>query len=262
MINFAPFYKTMEPGEGYHKKLRKRLYEVDYLHGLKLCYDSFLKTNPNNRFVVQTDEKTDIPYDCHRSAISELGLMESLIVGNLNFVKDHLGKSVLVGADHLVLNPIDNFFDEEFDLGFYCAGQFKEGAATNLSNSVVLVNANKSNHSKIVSFFQKRYDTFKTFPPESKSWWGDQLSLYVTLNETKIVDQFFSSNKTQRLFTFDGLKIKIFEYNRHYLKEVSSGGDVINPDPSDIILDFPGNNSIKKWTQKIYDRRFIKNKGT
>lgn len=245
----------MTPGEGYHKKLRKRIYEVDYLKCLDLCYKSFVHTNPHNKFIVQTDETTNLNYECYRSNISDLNLMESIVASNLNFVRDHIGKSVLVGADHLVVNKIDAFFNEDFDLGFYCQQNYNKEAATNLSNSVVLINSNKTNHKKIVDFFNRRYEIYKNYPPEYKTWWGDQLSLFTLVNEKNIVEEFYNSNQTKRFYDFDGLKIKIFKYDHEYLREVKIRCQY-QPNVNDIVLDFPGTSSIKKCAEIIYNRLF------
>ena len=60
--------------------------------------------------------------------------MESIIVANIDFVKNTVGKSVMVGVDNIVLNKIDNFFDEEFDLGICCLGERHPDEKYNVSD--------------------------------------------------------------------------------------------------------------------------------
>jgi len=253
MINFVPFYKDISLTDGgIHKKLKKRLGNVDYRKSLQLLHDSFIKFNKHNRFVIQTDQKTNLPYDCYRSNLSSLNLMESLIVSNLNFVKDNLGKSILVGADNIVVGSVDNFFKEEFDLGFYTQGKLHEDERFNLSNGVVLVNSNNNNHDAIVNFFTLRHIIYKGYDEKNKSWWGDQLSLYHLLSRKNIISEFYSAGNTKKIFDFDGLKIRIFEVNKDYNKWVDSNGNYLKSN-DDVILDFPGDQSVKKYMQIIFD---------
>lgn len=257
MIKFAPFYKDINPNMYHHKKLKRRIGNVDYRKSLQLLHDSFKLFNPDNEFIVQTDHVTNLPYTCHRSDLIKYNLMESLIVANLNFVKDNIGKSVLVGADHIVLNSIGNFFNEEFDLGFFCSGQKNENEKLNLSNVVVLVNSCNNNHDKIVNFFNERHLIYKGYEEQYKSWWGDMLSLNHLLSRKNIISEFYESKKTKKIYDFDGLKIKIFEIEKDYVKWVNGDG-IYNSGEQDILLDFPGDQSVKKYMETIFND--IKNK--
>lgn len=252
MINFAPFYKEISLKEVNNKKLKKRVGKVDYKKNLKLLHDSFKFYNPHNNFIVQTDNITELPYPCHRSDLSHMNIMESLIVGNLNYVKDILGKSILVGADNIVLNPVDSFFDDDFDIGLFCISQRNQDEKFNLSNGVVLVNSNLQNHERIVDFFNERYLIYKNFDSQYKSWWGDMLSLNLLVSKKDIINQFYQSNKTTKFYDFDGLTIKIFEVNKDYYKWVDRDGHY-NKSNEDILLDFPGDNSVKRHAELIFN---------
>ena len=162
MIKFVPFYKDIDPTGSHHKKLRRRLGKVDYRKNLKLLYDSFKFFNPEDSFVVLTDNVTKLPYDCYRSDLSNRNLMESIILADLNYVKDNIGKSVLVGADNVVVGALKNFFDEEYDLGFYCISERNQDEKLNLSNGVILINSSDRNQDKIVDFFDQRYSIYMT----------------------------------------------------------------------------------------------------
>lgn len=260
MIKFAPFYIDIDPVGHHPKKLKRRIGNVDYRESLKLLHDSFKIFNPNNEFIVQTDQITDLPYSCHRSDLYRFNLMESLIVANLNFVKDHIGKNILVGADNIVLNSVDDFFQDEFDLGFYCIGQRNSNEKLNLSNGVVLVNSNHANHDKIVNFFNSRYLIYQDYEEQYKSWWGDMLSLNHLLERKNIIQRFYESNKSEKIYDFDGLKIKIFEIDKEHVKWVNGDG-IYNKGEHDILLDFPGDQSVKKYMQVFFDDLTAKKQG-
>ena len=253
MINFAPFYKDIDQRGITHKKLKKRIGKVDYRKNLKILYESFKLFNPNNNFIIQTDNTTELPYTCNRSDLSEFNLMESLIVANLDYVKNHVGKSILVGVDNVVLNSVDTLFDEEFDLGFYCLGEKNDDEKFNLSNGVVLVNSNNSTHDQIVNFFNERHKIYQGYDKKYKSWWGDMLSLNHLVSRKNIIEEFYASGKQKKIYDFDGLKIKIFEVNKDYYKWVDSTGSY-KKDDSDVILDFPGDNSVKQHAEIILNK--------
>ena len=257
MINFAPFYKDITAVEVTNKKLKRRVGNVNYRKNLEILHDSFKLFNPTNNFVIQTDLITNLSYSSHRTDLSKYNLMESIIVANLNFVKDYVGKSVLVGADNLVINSIDGFFDDDFDLGFYCIGQKNENEKLNLSNGVVLVNSNNNNHDKIVNFFRERHLIYQGYEEQFKSWWGDMLSLNHLLSRKNIIQDFYESNKNKKIYDFDGLKIKIFEINKEHVKWVDGNGFYLKEE-KDIILDFPGDQSVKKYIE-IYFNDLKKN---
>lgn len=252
MINFAPFYKDISSNEATHKKLKRRVGKVDYRKSLRLLHDSFVLYNPNNKFIVQTDEITTLPYQCHRTDLSHYNLIESIIISNLSFVKNIVGKSVLVGVDNIVLGQIDKFFDDEFDIGLFCLPVPNPDEKFNLSNGVVLINSNTSNHDKIVDFFDKRHQIYKSFDPQYKSWWGDMLSLNRLISEKNILTSFYESKNTKKIYNFNGIKIKLFEVNKDHYKWVDSNG-YYNKDEDDIILDFPGDNSVKQHAEFIFN---------
>lgn len=253
MINFAPFYKDIDPDTGIdHKKLKRRIGKINYREKLNLLYESFIMFNQHNKFIVQTDETTILPYACHRSNLKNLNLMESIIVANIDFVKNTVGKSVMVGVDNIVLNKIDNFFDEEFDLGIFCLGERHPDEKYNVSNGVILVNSNLENQDKIVNFFTQRHEIYKNFDPQYKTWWGDMLSLNVLLSQKKIVSKFYKSKKTKKIHDFNGLKIKLFEVNKDYYKWVNGDG-YYNKNDNDILLDFPGDESVKRHAKTILE---------
>jgi len=257
MIKLVPFYKDIDPNGNHHKKLKRRIGKVDYRKNLQLLYDSFKIFNPSDNFLVLTDNTTPLPYECHRSDLSKFNIMESIVASNVDFAKKHLGKSVLIGADNIIVGSLNNFFDEDFDLGFYCIGERHQDEKFNVSNGVMLLNSTSANHDKIVDFFEKRYTIYKNYDANYKAWWGDMLSLNHLLSTKNIVEEFYNSQKTKKIYDFNGLKIKIFEINKDYVKWVDSNGNYKKSE-NDVILDFPGDQSIKQFMEIIFND--IKNK--
>ena len=250
MINFVPFYKDVNSNVITHKKLKRRIGKVDYRKNLHILYESFQLFNPDNNFVVLTDKNTNLPYECYRCDLEDYNLMESIIVANLEYVKGNLGKSVLVGADNVVLDNVNKLFKNKFDLGFYCIRDRNEDDKLNLSNGVILINSNHKNHNKIIDFFYNRYKIYQNYDLKYKSWWGDMLSINHLLQTKNIISDFYNSNKTKLIHDFDGLKIRIFEVGKDHYKWVDSNGNY-NKSNNDIILDFPGDNSVKRHAQDI-----------
>ena len=93
---------------------------------------------------------------------------------------------------------------------------------------------------------------YKNFDTQYKGWWGDMLSLNVLLSQKKIVSKFYKSKKTKKIHDFNGLKIKLFEVNKDYYKFVNSDG-YYNKNDNDILLDFPGDESVKRHAKTILE---------
>ena len=71
------------------------------------------------------------------------------------------------------------------------------------------------------------------------------LSLNHLLSRKNIISEFYESKKTKKIYNFDGLKVKIFEIEKEYVKWVNGDG-IYNSGEQDILLDFPGDQSVKK----------------
>lgn len=212
----APFYKKLVSSN--NLEIDERIKNVDWLANISMMRSSFYKTNPSDyKFIMQTDMHTEIDdIDAHRTDHKDLNLMASIVRSNTDFVLSHCDKMVLVGADHLFTGDVARFFEEDFDLGF-----FINVRRDSINNTVVLVNKNEKNKHLIDDFFVRRERVYyKELKRNIKEWGGDQESLAVLLQKNEIISEYVNTKK--RDFTFNGLKIKLYEYNEHFLRVVSN----------------------------------------
>lgn len=252
MITLAPYYRNIE-GIKLNKKLKQRQ-GFDYKKCLDMMKLTFYKNNPNDYdFIVQTDELTQINHNVHRTVSSHLNLMESIMIGNMKYVHDSLGKHVLVGADHLICKDIGYFFDDRFDLGFFALPEFDSNFELNINNTVVLINKTDNNCQSIDTFFTDRYNKFKDLQASNKAWYGDQKSISLLLEDEKIITNYYESKKKKTLFRYKDLIVKIFPYGELYLKNVQNLKNFVIED-SDILIDFAGNNKVKQYFEVVFNK--------
>lgn len=237
MIILAAFYKTVLDSP--NPNLTQ---EFDYEASLCSLEKTFKKFNPVGKFILATDTITNAKVEADkvfRTELNSCNLMESLVLSNLDLVKQLEGKIILCGADHLVNGNLDNFFKEDFDIGILWSGG-------KVNNTVVLVNTEFGNKEKIVSFFQERTDAFYDLGQSEKSWFGDQISIQSVLEK-----QYQSPRLLPRqsiLHESRGLKFKFFNYSEEFVfgvKKSSAGYS-----KTAIFLDFKGN-SRKRWFTDI-----------
>jgi len=250
MIMLVPFYKTLNETK-MSKKLRKRINNnhFNYLDALDKLKSTFLKTNPKGRFVVQTDTVTKLDLsDVFRSDLTNHNLIDSIVVSNLNFIKQNQGKIILVGTDHLISGNLNNIFQEEYDIATCIIGdKFDDTHRTNIIN-FMFVNCNKNNHNKIIEFFEERRTVFNNFGERDKLWWGDQKSLSVMLENKSIISDYYNLKGTKTIFDYNALKIKLFQYGR---QEILSSVNLNNINEDNLIIDFAGN---KINFNSVYDK--------
>lgn len=242
MITIVPFYKKINSIET-SSQLEENQSVIDYQESLQMLVKSFLKYNPTGNFKVATDELTSLSFpedNLFRSHISHMPLMESLTVSNTNFVKENFGKILLCGSDQLIAKPLDNLFNDDFDIGILSKGN-------TVNNTAVLVNSNKHNKDRIDSFFKKREELFYSLNDDYKSWGGDQYSYTLLLKELGI--ELNSNVVEKRFFQVGKLKIKIFNYNVDYVYGSKKSGPAFNK--LAYIVDFKGS-SRKRWIKEIY----------
>lgn len=237
MTILAAFYKTISDSP--NPNLTQ---EFDYESALSSLEKSFKKYNPKGKFILATDMVTNIKLDSGKAFRTDLGscnIMESLVLSNLDLVKQLEGKIILCGADHLITGNLNNFFKEDFDIGILWSGG-------KVNNTVVLVNTELGNKEKIVSFFQERTDAFYELALLEKSWLGDQISIQSVLREKYQIPKL--SPGESLLHESQGLKFKCFNYSEEFVfgvKKSSAGYS-----KSAIFLDFKGN-SRKRWFTDI-----------
>jgi hypothetical protein len=238
MIILAAFYKT----DLEQRKINFRSLYFDYETALYSLEKTFKKFNPKGKFILATDTVTNIKLESGESFRTDLGscnIMESLVLSNLNLIKQSEGKIILCGADHLITGNLDNFFKEEFDIGILWNGG-------EVNNTVVLVNTELGNKEKIISFFQERTDEFYQLGSSEKSWFGDQISIQSVLEKKYQSPRLLPGQSI--LHESRGLKFKFFNYSEEFVfgvKKSSAGYS-----KTAIFLDFKGN-SRKRWFTDI-----------
>jgi len=238
MTILAAFYKT----DLEQRKINFRSLYFDYEAALYSLEKTFKKFNPEGKFILATDMATNIKLESgesFRTNLESCNIMESLVLSNLDLVKQKEGKIILCGADHLISGNLDNFFKEEFDIGILWNGGV-------VNNTVVLVNTELGNKEKIVSFFQERTDAFYDLGLSEKSWFGDQISIQLALEKKYQLPRLPSGQST--LHESCGLKFKFFNYSEEFVfgvKKSSAGYS-----KTAIFLDFKGN-SRKRWFTDI-----------
>lgn len=242
MITLVPFYKILNETK-ISKKLKKRINnnnQFNYLDALDKLRSTFLKTNPEGRFVVQTDTVTKLDFpDVFRSDLINCNLIEAIVISNLNFIKQNQGKIILVGTDHLISGSLDSIFQEDYDIATCVIGdQFDDTHRTNIIN-FMFVNSNKNNHNNIIKFFEDRKNVFNNFEERDRLWWGDQKSLSVMLETKNIISKYYESKGENNIFDYNGLKIKLFQYNDNFVGGSDSKGNIANE--KSLIIDFAGN---------------------
>ena len=233
MTILAAFYKTISDSP--NPNLTQNF---DYVSALYSLEKTFKKFNPVGKFILATDMVTDIRVEADevfRTELNSCNLMESLVLSNLDLVKQLEGKIILCGADHLVTGNLDNFFKEDFDIGILWSGG-------SVNNTVVLVNTELGNKEKIVSFFHERTDKFYELALLAKSWGGDQISIQSILGTKYQIPNLPSGQSA--LHKSCGLKFKFFNYSEEFVFGVKKSSAGYNK--SAIFLDFKGN-SRKLW---------------
>ena len=237
MTILAAFYKTISDSP--NPNLTQ---EFDYENALSSLEKSFKKYNPKGKFILATDMVTNIKLDSGKAFRTDLGscnIMESLVLSNLDLIKQLEGKIILCGADHLITGNLNNFFKEDFDIGILWSGG-------KVNNTVVLVNTELGNKEKIVSFFQERTNIFYELALLEKSWLGDQISIQSVLEKKYQSPRLLPGQSI--LHESRGLKFKFFNYSEEFVfgvKKSSAGYS-----KTAIFLDFKGN-SRKRWFADI-----------
>jgi hypothetical protein len=233
MTILAAFYKTISDSP--NPNLTQ---EFDYGRALCSLEKTFKKFNPKGKFILATDMDTNIKLESgeiFRTELASCNLMESLVLSNLNLVKQLEGKIILCGADHLITGNLDNFFKEDFDIGILWNGG-------TVNNTVVLLNTQLGNKEKIISFFQERTNAFHELALLEKSWLGDQLSIQSVLEKNYQLPRLAPGESL--LHKSCGLKFKFFNYSEEFVFGVKKSSPGFNR--TALFLDFKGN-SRKRW---------------
>jgi hypothetical protein len=241
MIILAPFYKDITASQE-SIEVQEMSKVFDYRHNLTRFKNTFMIENSHHKFEICTDSKTKLKFDhVFRTDLTDLNLMESFCVSNLEFVKHREEKLVLCGADHLVNGKLETLFEDDFDIGLAVAGK-----PTRINNTIVLVN--NRNRSGVIKFFENRLNVFYNLTKDEKIWYGDQLSYQRILENAGIFNP--DKGSPSGLFNVGELKIKLFPYGGNYVKGFKKSLMPVNQNP--IIVDFKGP-SRKKRVEEIYN---------
>jgi len=237
MTILAAFYKTISDCANHHLTQ-----DFDYVSALYSLEKTFKKFNPNGKFVLATDMFTNVKLkscEIFRTDLNSCNIMESLVLSNLDLIKQLEGKIILCGVDHLVTGNLDKFFEEDFDIGILWNGGM-------VNNTVVLVNTDLGNKKKIISFFQERANAFYELASSEKSWLGDQISIQLVLEKKYQIPKLPPGQST--LHKSCGLKFKFFNYSEELIFGVKKSSVGYNKNA--LFLDFKGN-SRKRWFLNI-----------
>lgn len=242
MILLCPFYRRIDFGrEG--KEVGVNAHLVNYRECLNLLLDTFLRSNPNNDYLVCTDHDTELALpdkNILRHDLASMNLMQSLVCSNTNLVKQRQGRMVLCGVDHLIINPLDIMFDDEFDIGVM---YFED----RINNTMVLVKSDEHNAKAVSNFFRIRERMFLSLPHQQRMWDGDQISIRMALdwygfdkNAERVIDT---------IQTRQHLRVKFWRYNEKYVSGVIKKKPRYDKDA--VMIDFKGPVR-KQWFKDIY----------
>jgi hypothetical protein len=237
MTILAAFYKNISDSPN-----PNLIQDFDYGRALCSLEKTFKKFNPKGKFILATDTVTNSTVEADkvfRTELNSCNLMESLVLSNLDLIKQLEGKIILCGADHLVTGNLDNFFKEDFDIGILWSGG-------SVNNTVVLVNTELGNKEKVISFFQERTNAFYQLGLSAKLWGGDQTSIQSILGEKYQIPRL--APRESMLHESCGLKFKFFNYSEEFVFGVKKSSAAYNK--TAIFLDFKGN-SRKQWFSVI-----------
>jgi hypothetical protein len=250
LIKVVSFYKDINLEQEKAKKLKARS-TFDYKECQKKLFNTFKKFNNGHEFIVSTDLNTTL--ECYpridRHNLNGKLLMESVAIANNNFIQQEEGKIILLGADHLFCGNVNNFFEDDFDIGLLIVDKFDESHCTNINNTIILVNSNKNNVYRIRDFFKNRLDICLKLPLNERRWFGDQKSISLLLESKNIISNYHKNKETNIIF--DHLKIKLIPWGSKYLKVVNSDG-TYKKDDDDVLIDFCGGDEIKKFLNTVY----------
>jgi len=247
MITLVPFYKKIHNVP--NKKLKHRLSFFDYEDCLKKMKETFFYHHgQENKFIVQTDYETTLKkFDTFRSNLTDLSLIESISLSNKNFIEVNQGNLVLVGADHIVCGNLNTVYEHDFDIATFIArNDFDPMHRTNIIN-FLFIRCDNNNHAKINKFMQHRHQIFQSLAVDERTWWGDQKSLSLLLEEKKIISNYFNDSISTQMF--DGLKIKLFKYGEEYIRFPHDNLTIL---PNTVMIDFAGGHSVKQHFDHFY----------
>lgn len=242
MPTLAAFYKKINLAqEGEEIQTTSAL--VDYAECLGMLRASLLKNSPGWNFTACTDELTQLnlpKQEIFRSGIAHMPLMESLVKSNTEYVQTHPGQSLICGVDHLIAQPLNSMFQDQFDITLLLNGD-------KINNTVVMINTTASNHDRVVDFFELRQRVYDQLDSNHKQWLGDQVSYEHALQQWGF-DKPLREYASQTICSH-GLTIKFIVYNQQWVHGVKKKSPAYTSKA--LFLDFKGPHR-KRWFKEVY----------
>ena len=243
MITLAAFYKDCKTDLEI-SLVPESTKGFNYKKALNCLKETFIKRNPQEKFLITTDKETDLKFnesEIFRSDIGTAGLMESLVRSNTHVAKSLMGKIILCGSDHLVNGDLSKFFTKDFDIGVLYRGN-------KINNTVVLINIQDYNRSSIINFFEQREQVYYQLPQDQKNWFGDQLSLQLIMNNHNLFHDNIPMKVSEGIYQGKNLKFKIMQYGKNEVTGCSKKSSKYNK--GSIFIDFKGTR--KQFFDQIY----------
>ena len=251
MIKIVSFYKDIVLEQEKAKKLKQRM-SFNYKECQKKLFETLQKFNKGTcEFIASTEMHTKLhTYPrIERNNLDGKLLMEAVAIANDNFMQKEQGKIIFLGADHLFCADPSIIFKDEFDIALLIVDSFDSNHYTNINNTIVVVNSNKTNIKGIRKFFKDRLDICLQLPLQERRWYADQKSLSLLLEQENIISEYHKTKKT--IYNFRGLKLKLIPWGSRYLKVVNSQG-TYQKASDDVLVDFCGKEDVKKHLNNIY----------
>lgn len=244
MITLAPFYRDIDLRKE-SRALTENSGVVDYRDCLTMLIDTLRATNSHCDYRICSDRNTKFDFPEHkifRSDLDGMNLMESLVVSNTEFVRNHMGNAVLCGSDHLLANSMRSIFDDDFDVALMFNGE-------SINNTAVLIKSNSQNHQRVSEFFQARLEAYRSLDQDTRLWLGDQISY------TRVLQQWgFPTDHRElvgRTLRRNDLNVKFIEYNVDFVWGAKKSGSGYFRNA--VLVDFKGPRR-KQWFVKCYRR--------
>lgn len=242
MITLAPFYRDIDLRQE-SQAMAENSGIVDYRDCLAMLLDTLRATNDGCDYRICTDQYTRLPFpesNIFRSDLTNMNLMESLVVSNTEFVRNHVGNAVLCGSDHLLANSMRDIFNDDFDIALMFNGE-------SINNTAVLIKTSTKNHDRVLEFFLDRQQAYRDLDAASRVWLGDQISYTRALQQWGFpTDHRKLVGKTHR---HDKLTIKFIEYNVDFVWGAKKSGSGYFRNA--VLVDFKGPRR-KQWFVNCY----------
>lgn len=107
-------------------------------------------------------------------ASEEEYLMNWILAAQLQFIESDFFNqdSVLFSPDALIVRPLEQIFEQDFDIGF----TVRDNPRWPINNGVIFLKP--QNKEKIADYWKFAISVCKSYPVETQKWYGDQQSVH------------------------------------------------------------------------------------